>query len=236
MAWQMERSWEDVLSQAGEHVAKVVSALGSGVRLRIVGELVTGPMTTGRPRRAPRPADLRPALPPPQGAAGGGDRPPASAGHVRLAPAARAAGARRALRRQRPGARPATPTRGDRAVVIVPASGRLHQQLVDARASPRCPGPRCRHRRPSRGCRARRGGHPPTTGFGAGRRRRPVAHRLVRQGDDRRALRPARRTGTGPVGCADTELVPRPRAASTADGRRRPSTTSSAAGPACAPT
>jgi DNA-binding transcriptional ArsR family regulator len=45
--WHMERSWDDVLTQAGEHVARVVSALASATRLRIAGELVSGPVTTG---------------------------------------------------------------------------------------------------------------------------------------------------------------------------------------------
>ena len=46
IAWQMERSWDEVLTAAGEHVARVVAALASATRLRIVAELVGGPLTT----------------------------------------------------------------------------------------------------------------------------------------------------------------------------------------------
>lgn len=47
VAWQVERSWADVVPLAGEQVARVLSALASGVRLRVVGELTAGTLTTG---------------------------------------------------------------------------------------------------------------------------------------------------------------------------------------------
>ncbi|MCJ7827477.1 MAG: helix-turn-helix domain-containing protein [Demequinaceae bacterium] len=53
IAWQTRRRWEDVLGAAGEGelagdgLAAVLSALASGPRLRIVAELVRGPVTTG---------------------------------------------------------------------------------------------------------------------------------------------------------------------------------------------
>lgn len=47
VAWQVERAWADVVPLAGEQVARVLSALASGVRLRIVAELTAGTLTTG---------------------------------------------------------------------------------------------------------------------------------------------------------------------------------------------
>ncbi len=53
VAWQMRRTWEEVLGAAeeggpeGGGLAAVLSALASGPRLRIVAELVRGPVATG---------------------------------------------------------------------------------------------------------------------------------------------------------------------------------------------
>ncbi len=47
LAWQMRRTWEDVIDGAGEGTASVLSALASGPRLRIVAELARGPVSTG---------------------------------------------------------------------------------------------------------------------------------------------------------------------------------------------
>lgn len=47
VAWQMVRDWEDVLSASGDAVATVLSALANGTRIRIVAELLRGPVATG---------------------------------------------------------------------------------------------------------------------------------------------------------------------------------------------
>lgn len=47
VVWQVQRSWGDVVAGAGEAVAGVLSALGSAIRVRIVGELVSGAVSTG---------------------------------------------------------------------------------------------------------------------------------------------------------------------------------------------
>jgi DNA-binding transcriptional ArsR family regulator len=45
-AQQTLRTWEEVIDEAGEEVASVLSALASGPRLRMVTELVLGPLST----------------------------------------------------------------------------------------------------------------------------------------------------------------------------------------------
>jgi DNA-binding transcriptional ArsR family regulator len=45
--WQIGRSWDDVASASDETVARVLSALANGTRLRIVVELLRGPVSTG---------------------------------------------------------------------------------------------------------------------------------------------------------------------------------------------
>lgn len=49
VAWQVKRTWEDVLEAAddGDGLAAALSALASGPRLRIVAELARGPVSTG---------------------------------------------------------------------------------------------------------------------------------------------------------------------------------------------
>ena len=47
VAWQMRRTWDDVLATDTEHAARVLAALASPARLRIVGALVAGPASTG---------------------------------------------------------------------------------------------------------------------------------------------------------------------------------------------
>ena len=46
VAWQMGRSWSDVLALAGE-AGGALAALGNPTRIAIVAELLTGPVTTG---------------------------------------------------------------------------------------------------------------------------------------------------------------------------------------------
>lgn len=46
LAWQMRRTWEEVIDGAGEGVASVLSALASPPRLRMVTELARGPLST----------------------------------------------------------------------------------------------------------------------------------------------------------------------------------------------
>jgi DNA-binding transcriptional ArsR family regulator len=47
VAWQMGRSWDDVTSGPVESVARALSALANGTRLRIVVELLRGRVSTG---------------------------------------------------------------------------------------------------------------------------------------------------------------------------------------------
>jgi DNA-binding transcriptional ArsR family regulator len=47
VAWQMGRSWDDVVAAADEGVARVLSALANETRVRIVVELLRGPVSTG---------------------------------------------------------------------------------------------------------------------------------------------------------------------------------------------
>jgi DNA-binding transcriptional ArsR family regulator len=47
VAWQMDRTWDDVTSASTEAIARVLSALANGTRLRIVAELLGGRLTTG---------------------------------------------------------------------------------------------------------------------------------------------------------------------------------------------
>jgi DNA-binding transcriptional ArsR family regulator len=48
VAWQIGRSWDDVGAAADESVARVLSALANATRLRIVSELVHGPVSTSQ--------------------------------------------------------------------------------------------------------------------------------------------------------------------------------------------
>lgn len=45
-AWQAAREWDEVVEAADEPVARILSALANGTRLRIVGELLRGRRTT----------------------------------------------------------------------------------------------------------------------------------------------------------------------------------------------
>jgi DNA-binding transcriptional ArsR family regulator len=47
VAWQIGRTWDDVASGSDESISRVLSALASGTRLRIVVELLRGPVSTG---------------------------------------------------------------------------------------------------------------------------------------------------------------------------------------------
>lgn len=47
VVWQMERSWDDLTTGDAHGVARVLTALASPIRLRIVGELTVGPASTG---------------------------------------------------------------------------------------------------------------------------------------------------------------------------------------------
>lgn len=47
VAWQIVRSWDDVLGAPVEVSTRVLSALANATRLRIVGELLHGPVSTG---------------------------------------------------------------------------------------------------------------------------------------------------------------------------------------------
>lgn len=47
VAWQMERTWTDVLAVEPESVARLLSALASPIRIRIVEALISGPAGTG---------------------------------------------------------------------------------------------------------------------------------------------------------------------------------------------
>ncbi len=47
VAWQIGRGWDDVRAASDEAVARVLSALANGTRLRILGELLRGPVATG---------------------------------------------------------------------------------------------------------------------------------------------------------------------------------------------
>lgn len=47
VAWRTERGWDDVIALAADPVARVLTALANDIRLRIVGELVSGPAGTG---------------------------------------------------------------------------------------------------------------------------------------------------------------------------------------------
>lgn len=47
VAWQIGRSWEEVTSAPDESVARVLSALANGTRVRILVELLRGPVSTG---------------------------------------------------------------------------------------------------------------------------------------------------------------------------------------------
>ena len=46
VAWQMERTWDDVVDREPEGIARTFAALSSPVRVRIIGALVQGPATT----------------------------------------------------------------------------------------------------------------------------------------------------------------------------------------------
>jgi hypothetical protein len=46
LAWQREHDWTEVRQRVDDGTARVLSALGSTIRLRIVGVLVAGPATT----------------------------------------------------------------------------------------------------------------------------------------------------------------------------------------------
>lgn len=46
LEWRMRRTWEEVIDGAREGVASVLSALASEPRLRMVAELVRGPLST----------------------------------------------------------------------------------------------------------------------------------------------------------------------------------------------
>ncbi len=46
VTWQRERDWDDVRRRADDGTARVLAALGSTVRLRIVAVLLAGPATT----------------------------------------------------------------------------------------------------------------------------------------------------------------------------------------------
>jgi DNA-binding transcriptional ArsR family regulator len=46
VVWQMTRTWDDVVHTDPEPAARVLAALASPVRLRIIGSLVAGPATT----------------------------------------------------------------------------------------------------------------------------------------------------------------------------------------------
>jgi DNA-binding transcriptional ArsR family regulator len=48
IAWQMGRTWEDVLEAADDALASILQALASGPRLRIVAELARGPVSTSK--------------------------------------------------------------------------------------------------------------------------------------------------------------------------------------------
>lgn len=47
VAWQVRRTWEEVLDASGDGLGATLSALASGPRLRIVAALVRGPVSTG---------------------------------------------------------------------------------------------------------------------------------------------------------------------------------------------
>jgi DNA-binding transcriptional ArsR family regulator len=47
VAWQVAREWGDIRSAAAEPIARVLSALANGTRVRIVSELLRGSITTG---------------------------------------------------------------------------------------------------------------------------------------------------------------------------------------------
>ncbi len=47
VAWQMAREWDDVGSAPAEGIARVLSALANATRIRIVAEVLRGPVTTG---------------------------------------------------------------------------------------------------------------------------------------------------------------------------------------------
>jgi DNA-binding transcriptional ArsR family regulator len=47
VAWQMGRTWDEARAVPLEPVARALSALASATRLRIVGELLAGPVSTG---------------------------------------------------------------------------------------------------------------------------------------------------------------------------------------------
>jgi DNA-binding transcriptional ArsR family regulator len=47
IAWHVRRTWDEVLASAGDGLGATLSALASGPRLRIVAELVAGPVSTG---------------------------------------------------------------------------------------------------------------------------------------------------------------------------------------------
>ena len=47
LAWQMERTWTDVLDVEPDGIARVLAALASPTRIRIVEALIGGPASTG---------------------------------------------------------------------------------------------------------------------------------------------------------------------------------------------
>lgn len=47
VALQIGRRWDDLRDASDESIARVLSALSSATRIRIVGELLQGPMSTG---------------------------------------------------------------------------------------------------------------------------------------------------------------------------------------------
>lgn len=47
VVWQMARHWDDVLAIPEETIARVLSALANDTRIRIVAELLRGPVGTG---------------------------------------------------------------------------------------------------------------------------------------------------------------------------------------------
>lgn len=47
VAWQIGRTWDDVVTSPGDPVVRVLAALANGTRLRIVAELLRGPISTG---------------------------------------------------------------------------------------------------------------------------------------------------------------------------------------------
>lgn len=46
VVWQMERTWDEVVDHEPESIARTFSALSSPVRVRIIGALVGGPLST----------------------------------------------------------------------------------------------------------------------------------------------------------------------------------------------